>query len=758
MIYIPRGPAPNFFDTKETANAFKQREEFYSTLGKLKGQSRYEDKYYSTMLVRVRPNLTEQFKHKCCYCESPVIFGTAKSNNIEQTRNHTANVETFRTLSNAMNLDGSEDAPYYWWLAYEWRNYYLSCQECNTFKKKYFPVEGKRANIKASYDELLQERYLLVDPCQPGVHLHFDFKSDGQIIPRSEKGEVTIKLLNLNRSFLLTARKEMYEKTFAQLENLFINYTNIKAIQLAGTPVSDLQNAAIVTIEFYLSIIQSINGLTYHAVQRQALRDFLMPRINEFRDMAGDYFERTAVYNIDESMAEFHADLFYIGQKKKRFKKIGAFDEYVESNIGAETFNRRIFLLSVEMQNFKSFSNLSVNISRTPVGRGEPWLLFLGENGVGKSTITQGIALALAGSKYLNTLKLDVADFLKDGEEEGFFRVYAEGVTEPFEIKLNRKANKITSNIKEPATYVSGYGSTRLLPIGKITYERSKDIVKLRNMLDYSYSLTDVEEWIGKIDDEDKFNRVALTLKDLLKLEHAEVEISRENGKLFVTRYGSKTALDKLSDGYKSVIALAVDIMRTYDDRQISYENAEGVVLIDEIGTHLHPQWRMKVAGDLRRAFPNIQFIVTTHEPLCLRGLNKGEIVALLRNKDNEVIPVKDELPDPSTMRVDQLLTSEFFGLSSTLDPALEEELFYYYQLKAKETRTADEEVTYNELKAKVSGLSLLGNSRLESIYHKVAQEKASTRWTDEGKLKNTEAVNADIKTLITDLWDELDN
>jgi predicted ATP-binding protein involved in virulence len=54
-----------------------------------------------------------------------------------------------------------------------------------------------------------------------------------------------------------------------------------------------------------------------------------------------------------------------------------------------------------------------------------------------------------------------------------------------------------------------------------------------------------------------------------------------------------------------------------------------GVVLIDELDLHLHPRWQRRVITDLRRTFPKIQFICTTHSPQLIGQAKSGEIILL---------------------------------------------------------------------------------------------------------------------------------
>ena len=84
-----------------------------------------------------------------------------------------------------------------------------------------------------------------------------------------------------------------------------------------------------------------------------------------------------------------------------------------------------------------------------------------------------------------------------------------------------------------------------------------------------------------------------------------------------------------MSDGYRAVIAIACDLMAGAGIGLSDMVNATGIVLIDELGAHLHPRWKMQITGTLREVFPSMQFIVTTHEPLCLRGLVENEVIAV---------------------------------------------------------------------------------------------------------------------------------
>ena len=127
-------------------------------------------------------------------------------------------------------------------------------------------------------------------------------------------------------------------------------------------------------------------------------------------------------------------------------------------------------------------------------------------------------------------------------------------------------------------------------------------------------------------------------------------------------QYGADLTLQDLSHGYQSALGLTCDIIASLRVLHSgALDASEAVVLIDQLGAHLHPRWRMRIVNSLRKAFKRVQFISSTHDPLCLRGLENGEVVVLRRTDRGPLFRVPD-LPPVKGLRVDQLLTSEFLG------------------------------------------------------------------------------------------------
>lgn len=88
---------------------------------------------------------------------------------------------------------------------------------------------------------------------------------------------------------------------------------------------------------------------------------------------------------------------------------------------------------------------------------------------------------------------------------------------------------------------------------------------------------------------------------------------------LVIDRDGGTVSVHQLSDGERGVLCLALDLTRRLVQANPELENpveeAEAVVLIDELELHLHPQWQRRIVVRLEKTFPSCQFIATTHSP-----------------------------------------------------------------------------------------------------------------------------------------------
>ena len=88
----------------------------------------------------------------------------------------------------------------------------------------------------------------------------------------------------------------------------------------------------------------------------------------------------------------------------------------------------------------------------------------------------------------------------------------------------------------------------------------------------------------------------------------------------------------------------------------------EGILLIDEVENHLHPQWQRRIVSILQRLFPNLQIIMTTHSPFVVSSVENAKIYVCESKIDYSI--VRDMTEDYSNLPVDEVLVSDVFGVS----------------------------------------------------------------------------------------------
>ena len=110
------------------------------------------------------------------------------------------------------------------------------------------------------------------------------------------------------------------------------------------------------------------------------------------------------------------------------------------------------------------------------------------------------------------------------------------------------------------------------------------------------------------------------------------------------------------------------DMLRRSINAVESFEDIEGIVIIDEFDAHLHPKYQYELPKLLSMVFPKVQFIVSTHSPIPLLGVEPNTAVVLTVNRTKELGITVERLDDDidiSRLSANALLTSDIFGFKS---------------------------------------------------------------------------------------------
>lgn len=311
-----------------------------------------------------------------------------------------------------------------------------------------------------------------------------------------------------------------------------------------------------------------------------------------------------------------------------------------------------MLITGIEIQNFRGIRELSI------LNLDQHTNLFVGKNGAGKSSLLDAIANVMSwfvARMLSNTGRgrdIPVNDISIHSKEGCSIRLQLDGenwceLFRSTEMKksgksdlgaLNTLVKMLRTEIEEnPQTSVPvfvHYGVGRVvadIPL-RIRKNPKRDVTNAYvEALDSSASFRDFFAWFREQEDlenelirenADYRDRGMEAIRDAMSkvfTEFSDMRVRRSPRSIQIRKDGEVLRLDQLSDGEKCYIALVCDLTRRLTIANPAGENplhGAGIVLIDEIDLHLHPEWQRDVVTRLVNTFPNCQFFVTTHSPI----------------------------------------------------------------------------------------------------------------------------------------------
>lgn len=339
-----------------------------------------------------------------------------------------------------------------------------------------------------------------------------------------------------------------------------------------------------------------------------------------------------------------------------------------------------MILKKLNISNFKMFDNLELHF--------EPGFnLLLGDNGVGKTTILEAAAVAISGFLVgmedvaaRNIYKDDVRyQIIKDNNGIPN-KSYGNSPTEIESVLSYNGADYFWTRAKKSAAGASRTTITpkeilkvsqelvnctedKLLPL--ISYQgaarhwisvRSDSNEKKRKQLhdrrcgylgclDRAANLQSVYDWCKQMEwynvkakqipeNYGMFIRIISNFMSAMNDgEVSEIFFHLNEEKLFYVEKGEFKEIENLSAGYQSVLNLIIDLAYRVavlnPDAGEDMKKAEGIVLIDEIDSNLHPKWQWRISDALTEILPNVQFIAATHSPIIVSSCKNANIISI---------------------------------------------------------------------------------------------------------------------------------
>jgi hypothetical protein len=410
------------------------------------------------------------------------------------------------------------------------------------------------------------------------------------------------------------------------------------------------------------------------------------------------------------------------------------------------------YFLSISLENVRCFSEKQTLDLSDGNGKPAQWTILLGNNGTGKTSVLQAVAYAAAIRSELSRRKVasddapiprtpmwakfgtGMHDFFRfsSGDPVRLQAVFAYGADlgasarqfQTTEIQLESKRDPVIGNWEDQncplAIVCCGYGAARRMAERSLP-EDAPD-TGTETLFSYHADLRNAEDWLLRADyaaskespqrkrQQERLEQITQLLLDILP-EIDGIQFLTGSGVYpiprveFHTPYGW-VPLRQLGFGYQTVIAWMIDFASRMIERYPDSPDplAEpAVVLVDEIDLHLHPLWQRRLIGYLSERFSNTQFIATAHSPLIVQAATSANLVVLRRDGDHVVID--NDVATIRNWRIDQVLTSDLFGLPSARPPELDELLDRRQALLTKARLTKADQRELADLEAKIGVL-----------------------------------------------------
>lgn len=409
------------------------------------------------------------------------------------------------------------------------------------------------------------------------------------------------------------------------------------------------------------------------------------------------------------------------------------------------------FITSIHINEVRHLKNIEIKLNSEK----RQHLILTGKNGSGKTSVLQAM------KRYLSSLSQGNFNHLKNDYPSWitmYQKIFDDAQTEEKKFEAKKDLERTTAQMLQytqgteitlansdtlEECYSNGEFVVAFFPanrLSKIRRVHGAEDVKLESkysiddspaqiLLKYMVHLKTQQAYARNESDLETevkvaswFSRFRDALRALLDDESIELRYDYKNYNFLIEQKGRNPyGLDELSDGYSAIIGIVADLILRMDRNwllkgELSQYDAEGVVLIDELETHLHVELQRKILPFLTEFFPRIQFIITTHSAYILNSISNACIYDLEKQK---------QYSDFSNYSADDI--AEGYFDADNYSEQMQNKINRYRELVAQKDLSEDERAERARLRMELKNSNRVLEREIVEEFAKIEEERRSS-------------------------------
>lgn len=324
--------------------------------------------------------------------------------------------------------------------------------------------------------------------------------------------------------------------------------------------------------------------------------------------------------------------------------------------------------------------------------------IICGSNGIGKTTILECLAESFCGHRY-TLRKNSCSEFGKWMVGLWENQSFLSKTIEIDSVRPNKKTETESWSLIDYSRYVLYYKTNRAIDymaVDAISKDPEQSNFDYANLLKNGSNYAEIKKWFinrflwsghpGELTEEQMSNLdAAKRVFEIMSDGFSFDKIDHETNDIVLNSPTGKIVFEQLSSGFISfaiiLLGLIKDIEYRFKEPHIKVEDFDGILIIDEMDVHLHPELQARIYYALNQLFPKAQIFTSTHSPHVIQVAKPDEMIPLVRQENGSLVvnPIVNKEYGCQGWTIEEIL-NDVMGMQDTKSNKYMEELDKFNQ------------------------------------------------------------------------------